>query len=83
MLREGGGKSSCPQAVADRHGRAFANMWAAREEEQSGGKLSKPEDREAMIRVSAEELRRLSRTYGKRTAVGTDGFHMWHFSWLA
>ena len=76
------GPTSAPQAVAHSQEKAFLKKWGASHTAVEARPLPKPCDRTALARFSPAQLRDISRTFPKKTAFGTDRFHVIHYAWL-
>ena len=76
------GPTSAPQAVAHSQEQAFKTKWGASHTAVEARPLPKPCDRTALARLSPAQLREVSSSFPKKTAFGTDGFHVTHYAWL-
>ena len=65
----------------DKETELYEELWAATEKEREKHEL-KPEDRETMGRLQAEELRATSRECRAGSATSACGFHLRHFGFL-
>ncbi len=71
-----GAKASDPKAILDHQRTRYKLLWRA--EEQPGGYTWT--ERDALVRLTADELREASRSFKRRTASTFDGFHCRHYA---
>ncbi len=79
VLKPDGTVSAEPTAILEGQRRKFAEMWSAGDE--PGGYCWT--QRQALPRLTPEELRASSRLFKVRTAVAQDGLHMRHYALMS